>query len=83
MKYLRCILLLQFATALSLGQSVFQSKAPGPPNEPSLLVQSLYTEVVARQPIGFPGGPDSKVFTPYFGKALLHRMEVAAACAED
>ncbi len=85
MKHFRCILLLQFViTASALGQAPFQSTALGPPpNEPRLFVQSLYTEVVARQPIGFPGGPDFKVFEPYFGKALLHRMEVAAACAED
>ena len=50
MNCLRCILLLQFATILALGQSARDSKPTSLPNQPEALVRSLYTEVIARHP---------------------------------
>lgn len=83
MNLLQCILFLQFAATLALGQSPHQSKPASLPIEPEALVRSLYTEVVARQPIGIPQGAHLKIFAPYLSKALLHRIDVAVACAAD
>ena len=83
MTRLRCVVLLQFATILALGQTVGQSKAPSLPAQPDALVRSLYTEVVARHPHGIPEGADMKIFAPYLSKALLHRIDLAKDCSAD
>jgi hypothetical protein len=83
MKHLRCILLLQFVTILAQGQSAHPSKPLSLPNQPEALVRSLYTEVVARHPLGSPGGADVKVFAPYLSKVLLHRIDINVACQND
>jgi hypothetical protein len=53
------------------------------PNQPEALVRSLYAKVVARRPVGIPRGEDWKVFSPYLSKSLLHKMDLALACATD
>ena len=53
------------------------------PKQPEALAQSLYREVVARRPVGIPWGADWKTFAPYLSKALLHRIDLALACADD
>jgi hypothetical protein len=83
MNLLRSILLLQFATTLALGQSAPEGKPASLPNQPEALVRSLYKEVVARHPIGIPRDADMKIFAPYLSKALLHRIDIAHACAAD
>jgi hypothetical protein len=75
MTLLRCIILLQFATTLALGQLA--------PKQPEALVQSLYRKVVARQPVGIPRDADMTTFAPYLSKALLHRIDLAIACESD
>ena len=45
------------------------------PNEPMALAQSLNQQVVARQPLDIPWGEDWKVFAPYLGKTLMHRID--------
>jgi hypothetical protein len=77
-----CIILLQFATILALGQSAHPSKPSSLPNQPQALVRSLYTEVVGRHPLGSPGA-NFKVFAPYLSKALLHRIDINVACQDD
>jgi hypothetical protein len=83
MNILRSILLLQFATTLALGQSSPQGKPATLLNQPEALVRSLYTEVVALHPIGIPRDAKMKTFAPYLSKALLHRIDMALACAAD
>ena len=83
MTLLRCIILLQLTTPLALGQVAGSSKPASLPNQPEALVRSLYTEVVARQPLGISIGGDMKVFAPYLSKALLHRIDLANACLDD
>src|SRR5215467_13412823 len=70
MNSLRWIILLQFTTISAIGQPG-QSKAPGAPKQPEATVRSLYREVVARHPVGIPGGADKNVFAPYLSKSLL------------
>ena len=53
------------------------------PKQPEALAQSLYSDVVARRPVGIPWGADWKTFAPYLSKALLHRIDLALACADD
>jgi hypothetical protein len=53
------------------------------PNQPEAFVRSLYTQVVARRPVGIPGGEDWKVFAPYLSKALLRRIVLALDCGAD
>ncbi len=83
MKILPRIFLLLFATAFALAQAEGNSAPPGTANEPEALVRSLYKEVVARHPIGIPGEANMKIFAPYLSKALLHKIDVAIACAAD
>jgi hypothetical protein len=83
MTLLRCIILLQLTTPLALGQVAGSSKPASLPNQPEALVRSLYTEVVARHPLGISIGGDMKVFAPYLSKALLHRIDLADACLDD
>lgn len=83
MNLLRFFLLLQFATTLALGQSAPEARPASLPDQPEALVRNLYTEVVARHPIGIPRDADMKIFGPYLSKALLHRIDVAHACAAD
>lgn len=84
MTLLRWIFLLQFTTTFALGQVVHQS---GPPTrlatQPEAVVRSLYSEVIARHPIGIPDDASMKVFAPYLSKALLRRIDVAIACSID
>ena len=83
MNLLRCILLLQVATTLALGQSAPQRKAASLPNQPEALIRSLYNEVVARHPLGISVGGNMKLFAPYLSTALLHRIDLANACLDD
>lgn len=53
------------------------------PNQPEAFVRSLYGQVVARRPVGVPGGEDWKVFAPYLSRALLHRIGLALDCGAD
>jgi hypothetical protein len=83
MGLLRLILLLPFAATLALGEPARQSKPANLPRQPEALVRSLYTEAVARHPVGIPGDADMKIFAPYLSRALLHGFDVAVACAAD
>jgi hypothetical protein len=75
MTRLRCIILVQFATILALGQVA--------PKQPEALVRSLYGEVVARQPVGLPRDANMTTFTPYLSKALIHRIDLTTACESE
>lgn len=46
-------------------------------------VTDLYTQVIARRPIGMPWAENKTVFAPYLSKALHRRMELALACGKD
>lgn len=81
MKGFRCACLLPVLTALAWG--VAQGKPAAPPKEPDALVRSLYTQVVARHPLGIPYGADKDVFAPYLSTTLLHGFDVHIACIGD
>jgi hypothetical protein len=49
--------------------------------QPEALVRSLYSEVVARHPLGTSINMD--VFAPYLSRVLVHRIDVANACLDD
>jgi len=83
MSLLRCVILLQFAMPLALGQAAGNSKPASLPHQPEALVRSLYAEVVARHPIGIPYGADMRIFAPYLSEGLLHRIDLAIACGTD
>jgi hypothetical protein len=80
MNPLRCIVLLQFATTLALGQTAHQS---APINQPAELVRSLYTQVIAHHPSGLLTDAEMKTITPYLSKSLLHKIDDARACSAD
>ncbi len=80
---LRRIIPLLFATTAALGQVAQQSKPPSVPTEPGAVVRSLYSEVVARHPVGTPKDADMKILAPYLSKALLHRIDLARGCEDD
>ena len=83
MTLLRCIIPLLFGTTTALGQLAQQSKLPSVPKEAGAVVRSLYSEVVARHPVGIPKDADMKAFAPYLSKALLRRIDLAHACEDD
>jgi hypothetical protein len=80
---LRCIIILQFTTILTVAQLTHQSKPLSGPEQAEAMVQSLFNEVVARHPVGIPGDADMKTFAPYLSKSLLHRIDLAIACGKD
>ena len=80
---LRYMFLLQFATILAFGQPVHDSTRSSLPNQPEALVRSLYTEVVARHPIGVPHEAEMKIFAPYLSTALNHRIDLFLGCYAD
>ena len=80
MNRLLCLLFLQLATAWVQGQS---TRLPSLPKQPDALVRGLYTQVVARHPVGIPNGVDKKIFTPYLSDSLLHKIDLATACSRD
>ena len=53
------------------------------PSEPAALAQGLNQQVVARKPLDIPSGEDWKVFAPYLGKSLMHRIDIYSACMGD
>jgi hypothetical protein len=83
MSLLRCIAVLEFATAIALGQSAPSSKPPDLTGQPVAVVRNLYNEVVARHAAGIPDGTDMQAFAPYLSKALLHRIDLAKACSVE
>jgi hypothetical protein len=68
---------------LALGQLAHQSKSLVIPEQSRAMVRSLYSEVVARHPVGIPKGADMKALSPYLSKSLLHRIDLARACEDD
>lgn len=82
MNVLRALLPFWVAIPLALGQAA-RTDRPSSVNGPQALVQSLYTQVVVRHPLGIPEGEDMKIFAPYLSKALLRRFHLADACFED
>lgn len=83
MNFLRFLLLLLLTKSFALGQAASNSKVASPPNEPEALVRSIYNEVVARHPLGVPGGAAFQVFKPYLSKTLLDRIDINIACQDD
>lgn len=83
MYLLQFVLLLQITTPLALGQAAHRTEPASLADRPEALVRSLYTQVVARHPLGVPNDADMKIFAPYLSKALLHRMDLAIACGAD
>ena len=83
MTLLQRIMVVQFATILALVQNAQGSKRPKIPEQPEVLVQSLYNEVIARHPVGIPGSADMKTFAPYLSKSLLRRIDLARACEDN
>lgn len=83
MNVLRCIFVLWLATLSAPAHTARQSEVAGVQSEPEAFVRTLYTQVVARHPLGIPEGADMKVFAPYLSKALRHRVDLARACLDD
>jgi len=83
MNLLRFLLLLLFMTPLALSQGAGSNKAASPPNTPEALVRSIYNEVVARHPLGVPGGAAFQLFKPYLSRILLDRIDTNIACQDD
>ena len=53
------------------------------PKQPAELAQSLYANVVAHPTSGIPSGEDWKIFAPYLGLSLLHKIDTYEACIAD
>ncbi len=83
MNHLRFILLFLLTTSFALGQAAGNTKLASLPSQPEVLIRSLYTEVVARHPLGISVGGQIKVFGRYLSKTLLHRIDLAMACDDD
>jgi hypothetical protein len=53
------------------------------PKDPADLAQSLYANVMAHPTSGIPSGEDWKIFAPYLGLSLLHKIDNYNACIAD
>src|SRR5579859_317230 len=83
MTFLRFVVLLQLTTVLAFGQLASSDRAPGIPKQAEEVVRSLYTEVMARHPVGIPRDADMKAVAPYLSKNLLRRIDLALSCEDD
>lgn len=83
MTLLRCVILLHLTMTAILGGYAQQGRSPSVDERPETVVRSLYSEVVARHPVGIPKQADMKALAPYLGESLLHRIELAHACEDD
>jgi hypothetical protein len=50
---------------------------------PDAVVRELYREVVARKPLGLPGGADWPALQPFLSNELIRRIDTARACQDD
>ena len=73
-----CLSTLLLASAHSAPQQLDEKLA-----EAKMKVTDLYTEVIARRPVGIPWGEDMKVFSPYLSKAMHGRLKLALSCGKD
>jgi hypothetical protein len=83
MNSLRSLLLLQLAVPLAFSAFAQRSQPTPLAKDSDALVRSLYTQVVARHPIGIPSAEEMKIFSPYLSKALLHTINLAIECSND
>jgi hypothetical protein len=83
MSYLMRSLLLQLFVISVFGQVAGKGQTGHSTSRPAAVVQSLYRQVIARQPLGIPTGANWKVFAPYLSKELRHAIELARSCADD
>ena len=80
-----------YFAALSLTASCFLLSAPAgasgrakPQTEgPATVVEKLYREVVARQPLGIPTGADKKAIWPFLSQKRARQLETAKSCEDD
>lgn len=77
------VILLPLFSVCVLCQGLQQGRPDSLPRQPAALARSFYRQVVARHPTGIPRGADMKIFAPYLSKQLLHRIDLAQACARD
>lgn len=77
------VILLLLSAVCGPAQTGQQVQLGSPDAQPSLLVQSLYRQVVARHPTGLPEKADMNVLAPYLSEKLIHRIDLARACAHD
>lgn len=80
MNRLLYVVLLQLGVVCAQGQAAQHTRLP---KQPDALVQSLYSQVVARHPSGIPYGADKRIFSPYLSESLLHKIDLATACSRD
>jgi hypothetical protein len=73
MSLIRFACLLSLATVSSVGQTP----------QPTAVVRSFYTQVVAHNPRSIPTGADWKIFAPYLSRALQQKFDNAKACYAD
>jgi hypothetical protein len=83
MNSLRIIIFLQLATVFALRELPYSDETSAVPKQAEAVVRSLYTEVIARHPVGIPRDADMKGIAPYLSKNLLRRMDLALACEGD
>jgi hypothetical protein len=53
------------------------------PPQPEAVVRQLYTEIVARRPLGIPAGADKEALWPLLSTRLVRQLETAQVCEDD
>ena len=71
MNLLQCCFLLLFTAALTACNRSHYSL----PKHPEIPVTSLYTQVLARHPVGISGNADMQAFGPYLSQALRQKID--------
>jgi hypothetical protein len=57
--------------------------ATAPREQPDAVVRRLYEQVVARRPMGIPGGADMDAIGPLLSRRRVRDLETARACEAD
>ncbi|WP_158883909.1 hypothetical protein [Rhodanobacter sp. L36] len=77
------ICLLWLMPVIMRAQDIPQRAQPSVTKQSENVVSGLYTQFVARHPLGIPYGADMKAFAPYLSLALRHRFDLYNACLID
>ncbi|MGA2886934.1 MAG: hypothetical protein ABSE51_02715 [Terracidiphilus sp.] len=83
MNFSRLFFILSFTAALVFGQSASKNEPSGQLKQFATVVQSLYKNLVARQPSGTVKDTEMKDYLPYLSEGLRHKFDLSRACLAD
>ena len=83
MNMTRYLLLAPVLFASTLGQAIARESPDRFHEQPDVMIQRLYTIVVARNPLGISSDGFLETYTPYLSKRLVHTIRMNQLCESD